>query len=136
MRLLSGLIRASVWAGQGIRDPVSVVWRACRRWLATQGSYARDVEPSDRGWLVQQGVLHSSRSPGNACLSGLSSGRMGTRQHPANPQSKGCGAVMRSAPFGWLPWEDERIWELAPLEAALPGLVTGPGGGPGHGLRG
>jgi ADP-ribosylglycohydrolase len=36
------------------------------------------------------------RAPGNACLSGL---REGARPG-VNPNSKGCGTVMRSAPFG------------------------------------
>jgi ADP-ribosylglycohydrolase len=110
-----GLIRAGVAADSGAGDdnPASVIWRAYLRWLSTQTRAGSDGGGTEPGWLVTQPALHSRRSPGNACISGLSSGRMGTRERPANPGSKGCGAVMRSAPFGWLPWDDARIWDLA-----------------------
>ena len=39
---------------------------------------------------------------------------MGTLEAPENPDSKGCGAVMRSAPFGLLVgWEPQLIFQLA-----------------------
>ncbi|GAA3058648.1 hypothetical protein GCM10020000_46790 [Streptomyces olivoverticillatus] len=39
---------------------------------------------------------------------------MGTLQSPKNPESKGCGTVMRSAPFGLLAgWEPQHVFQLA-----------------------
>jgi ADP-ribosylglycohydrolase len=46
--------------------------------------------------LAAQPWLYARRAPGNACVSGL---RDGARPG-VNPDSKGCGTVMRSAPFG------------------------------------
>nr|WSZ13434.1 ADP-ribosylglycohydrolase family protein [Streptomyces canus] len=81
------------------------------RWLETQGKpgpeHATVPEDSPRGGLIDQAWLYSRRAPGNACLSGTAQ-----RYHPepwlalegkpgqVNPDSKGCGTVMRSAPFG------------------------------------
>jgi ADP-ribosylglycohydrolase len=39
--------------------------------------------------------------------------RRGTLEHPANPGSKGCGAVMRSAPFGLVRPGLEDTWQMA-----------------------
>ncbi|MFI9645280.1 ADP-ribosylglycohydrolase family protein [Streptomyces sp. NPDC052040] len=62
--------------------------------------------PEGATGLAARPWLYARRAPGNACLSGLAQdfvpdpaaplGRPG----PVNPDSKGCGAVMRSAPFG------------------------------------
>ncbi|MEW2403098.1 ADP-ribosylglycohydrolase family protein [Streptomyces sp. NPDC046862] len=74
------------------------------RWLDTQ--HTTEPAPGVPGGLAAQPWLYARRAPGNACLSGLA------RDHvpdpaaelgppgPVNPDSKGCGAVMRSAPFG------------------------------------
>ncbi|MCD7809106.1 MAG: ADP-ribosylglycohydrolase family protein [Erysipelotrichaceae bacterium] len=43
--------------------------------------------------------LNYSRAPGITCLNALSSGKIGTIDHPLN-DSKGCGSVMRVAPAG------------------------------------
>lgn len=104
-----GLIRASA-GGHNMSGTAAVVHNAYLRWLTTQGERARPA--GEPGWLVTQPVLHARRAPGNSCLSGLGAG-VGTRRTPANPDSKGCGAVMRSAPFGWLPRDDDEIWNLA-----------------------
>ncbi|MFI5684245.1 ADP-ribosylglycohydrolase family protein [Streptomyces sp. NPDC051636] len=90
--------------------------RAYQRWLETQlrpgpevgeltqatgGSY-----DGPRGGLINEPWLYARRAPGNACLSGLAQdflpepwSELGP-PGPVNPDSKGCGAVMRSAPFG------------------------------------
>lgn len=58
--------------------------------------------------------LYARRAPGQACLRGLLLGGMGTPAAPANPKSKGCGAVMRSAPFGLVPrWDADQAFRLA-----------------------
>ncbi|MFI6153366.1 ADP-ribosylglycohydrolase family protein [Kitasatospora sp. NPDC051170] len=105
-----GLIRGFVrgWSGGGGSVP-EAVHGAYRRWLRTQYQPQPDAEPQQRpydGWLLRQPFLYARRAPGNACLSGVSEhpefeapaaiGRPG----PINPGSKGCGTVMRSAPFG------------------------------------
>ncbi|MEQ7123544.1 ADP-ribosylglycohydrolase family protein [Actinopolymorpha sp. B11F2] len=109
-----GLIRASVRADRGICHAPSVVYQAYLRWLATQDEPA--PPPDVSGWLGRQGWLYAQRAPGNACISGLRASRMGTREAPANPRSKGCGTVMRSAPFGLLPppgWEPRKCFDLS-----------------------
>ncbi|MGW7254414.1 ADP-ribosylglycohydrolase family protein [Streptomyces sp. NPDC054834] len=90
--------------------------RAYARWLETQlkpGPEASDpARPTGgsydgpRGGLVTEPWLYARRAPGNACLSGLAQdfvpepwAELGP-PGPVNPDSKGCGAVMRSAPFG------------------------------------
>ncbi|WP_051752116.1 ADP-ribosylglycohydrolase family protein [Streptosporangium amethystogenes] len=105
---------------------VDAVHRAYLRWLDTQrhpspppGSSGND--PIRTGLLREQRWLYSRRAPGNACLSGLR--HRGTvvpapfgEPGPVNPDSKGCGTVMRSAPFG-LPAGNPRnprhVFELA-----------------------
>ncbi|MFC9841769.1 ADP-ribosylglycohydrolase family protein [Streptomyces sp. NPDC060223] len=75
------------------------------RWLDTQLKAGPDQDV--HGGLAAQSWLYARRAPGNACLSGLQQedhvpdpaavlGPPG----PVNSDSKGCGAVMRSAPFG------------------------------------
>ena len=47
-------------------------------------------------------------------MTGLADERMGTLDQPKNPDSKGCGTVMRSAPFGLLVgWEPQLVFQLA-----------------------
>jgi ADP-ribosylglycohydrolase len=112
-----GLIRASVRWDRGVCHPPSVVHRAYLRWLDTQTLPA--PPPAPDGWLAAQAWLYARRAPGNACLSGLSAGGMGTPSAPANPSSKGCGAVMRSAPFGLVPRTSAReAFDLA-VECAV-----------------
>jgi ADP-ribosylglycohydrolase len=60
--------------------------------------------------------LYARRAPGNTCLSALSQARKGNAKieqfgAQAENDSKGCGGVMRVAPFGLLParWS-ERDW--------------------------
>jgi len=53
---------------------------------------------SAAGGLLTERWLWSMRAPGHTCLSSLANGRVGVR--PVN-NSKGCGTVMRSAPFGF-----------------------------------
>lgn len=90
-------------------DPVAEVFRAHLRWLATQSAYS---PPAQAVGLAAEPLLYARRAPGNACLSGLRSPGMGTPDRPKNPDSKGCGTVMRSAPFG-LAHPAERAYQLA-----------------------
>lgn len=58
---------------------------------------------SDYGWLLDVEGMFARRAPGNTCLSALmgnvQNARTPTTKTPPN-DSKGCGAIMRSAPFG------------------------------------
>jgi len=99
-----GLIRA--WVRGNLRGLVSipmVVQHAYLRWLLTQREEPQDngEEIGRDGWLFMVRGLHSRRAPGNTCLSALRVGRGGLAG--ARNDSKGCGAVMRAAPFGLFP---------------------------------
>ncbi|WP_247042966.1 ADP-ribosylglycohydrolase family protein [Arthrobacter rhizosphaerae] len=102
---VDGLVEVLEWANEGIgADANACLWLAYLRWLATQGVPAPASAPVPQPrWLDTHEVLRHRRAPGNACLSGLSTGEMGTVYRPVNPGSKGCGTVMRSAPFGLIP---------------------------------
>ncbi|MCA6093852.1 ADP-ribosylglycohydrolase family protein [Streptomyces sp. SCA3-4] len=109
-----GLIRAQVRRSTGVWQPAADVHRAHLRWAATQRGWGPDERVPDAGWLAGQEWLYARRAPGNACLGGLADDRMGTLDAPKNPGSKGCGAVMRSAPFGLLTgWEPQAVFQLA-----------------------
>lgn len=102
---VDGLVEALEWANSGVgADANACVWLAYLRWLNTQGVSAPEPAPRPQPrWIDRQPVLQHRRAPGNACLSGLATGEMGTVYRPVNPDSKGCGTVMRSAPFGLIP---------------------------------
>jgi tetratricopeptide (TPR) repeat protein len=116
-----GLIRSRVRAiDKGICHEPTVIDHAYARWLATQGF------DSDRwggwdldGWLIEQRSLWSRRAPGNTCLSGLRAPQAGTFDQPIN-ESKGCGALMRAAPLGLVPfWDAETRFRLGAETGAL-----------------
>lgn len=102
---VDGLVEALEWANSGVGADVNAcLWLAYLRWLATQGEPAPAAAPVPQPrWIDAQPVLHQRRHPGKACISGLATGDMGTSMRPVNPDSKGCGTVMRSAPFGLIP---------------------------------
>lgn len=102
---VDGLVEALEWANSGVgADANACLWLSYLRWLGTQGveASAKAPVPQPR-WIDSNTVLHQQRHPGKACLSGLATGEMGTSIRPVNPDSKGCGTVMRSAPFGLIP---------------------------------
>lgn len=103
---VEGLIRAGVRTDRGLGFTVAVVHHAYDRWLDTQllpgPSGALD------GWLQGEQWLYARRAPGNTCLSALTEARKGGDRiqqfgGQAVNDSKGCGGVMRAAPFGLLP---------------------------------
>ncbi|MFD8482618.1 ADP-ribosylglycohydrolase family protein [Kitasatospora sp. NPDC059673] len=93
---------------------------AYRRWLETQRQN-RPILPD--GWLASQPLLYASRAPGNACMSGVVLDYTDAvpfgQEGPVNPQSKGCGTVMRSAPFGLLGMGPDEAFGRAALAAQL-----------------
>jgi ADP-ribosylglycohydrolase len=101
-----GILRAlQRFHGRGISNAIAVVDNALLRWLATQTREGADrwVDTGRRGWLLHEPRLHAQRAPGNTCLSALqrrlTDEHLPTISEPPNA-SKGCGAVMRSAPLG------------------------------------
>ncbi|MEV4092109.1 ADP-ribosylglycohydrolase family protein [Streptosporangium saharense] len=93
---------------------VSAVRNAYLRWLGTQ---RLPGPPHGLGWLGGQDWLYARRAPGNACMSGLTYGFAAPapfgERGPVNPESKGCGTVMRSAPFGYGARDARHAFELA-----------------------
>jgi ADP-ribosylglycohydrolase len=67
-------------------------------WHRTQ-RFGRGKGKDVVSWVYHVPALHSVRAPGGTCLRSLSSGVLGTVEHPLN-SSKGCGGVMRCAPIG------------------------------------
>ncbi|MEV1247673.1 ADP-ribosylglycohydrolase family protein [Nonomuraea sp. NPDC050022] len=111
---VEGLIRAEAPA-----DAVESVRQAYQRWLDTQDHPAPPPPdgPHRTGRLREEGWLYSRRAPGNACLSGLHRHFPGPaplgEPGPVNPDSKGCGTVMRSAPFGLAVRDPRAAFELS-----------------------
>jgi len=74
------------------------VYAAYLDWLVTQG-YNNPVGDRVTCWITNINELNARRAPGNTCLSALLSGERPTVANSIN-DSKGCGAVMRIAPYG------------------------------------
>jgi ADP-ribosylglycohydrolase len=119
---VDGLVEALEWANSGVGADVNAcLWLAYLRWFGTQGETAPPSAPVPQTrWIDAQEVLHQRRHPGKACLSGLATGEMGTSARPVNPESKGCGTVMRSAPFGLIPHiTPDAVYKLSSDAASL-----------------
>ena len=103
---VDGLIGAGIRRDRGLGLTVGVVHRAYDDWLDTQELSAPD--PREHGLLRSQAWLYARRAPGNTCLTALRDARRGGARIPqyggrAANDSKGCGGVMRVAPFGLMP---------------------------------
>ncbi|MEU8530223.1 ADP-ribosylglycohydrolase family protein [Streptomyces sp. NPDC048629] len=120
-----GLIRAHArGTAKGIGGAeTTCLLHAYRRWLDTQNYPAPPVRGGDdvvrTGWLRTQPWLYARRAPGNACLTGIAARHVPApsaapgEPGPVNPESKGCGSVMRSAPFGLTGGSPSRAFERA-----------------------
>ena len=100
-----GLLEWIEWQNRGqMADAAACVWLACLRWHRTQtGALPEGAPPAQDTWLDAHRELYERRAPGGACLSGLAEPGMGVPTDPKNPDSKGCGTIMRSAPYGMIP---------------------------------
>jgi ADP-ribosyl-[dinitrogen reductase] hydrolase len=116
---LEGMIRGKAEGAQfGEPEMLASIRRAYLEWYVTQVG-TRPAEGAE-GWLVRQPEMWSERAPGNTCLAALGAGGGGTIENPVN-HSKGCGGVMRAAPFGLI-GESEgapTAFEVAAEAAAL-----------------
>lgn len=104
---LEGLIRGHRGEHDGHWAPMQ---HAYQRWLHTQGVEPRwaenggvfATEPEPDGWLITNKGLFAMRAPGNTVTQAL---RAFSRGNPPGSfdnrlnDSKGCGAVMRAAPY-------------------------------------
>ena len=111
---LEGLLRASEDASL---DPLVEVHRSYVQWWHTQmlDGPPESVVP---GTLAAEAWLYSRRAPGVTCMSALrQTAEDGLLGSPATNDSKGCGAVMRSAPFALVGLQDAA--DLAMRAAAL-----------------
>ena len=70
-------------------------------WLATQGdSCGMSSDSQNRMWVYDDSRMHALRAPGNTCMSAIKSFANDGSIENADNDSKGCGTVMRAAPFG------------------------------------
>jgi len=111
---IEGLIQAGV-REQGL--DLAAVHHAYDRWLDTQLLPGPSGERD--GWLQGEQWLYARRAPGNTCLQALTAARGTPYGGQAVNDSKGCGGVMRVAPFGLLPESFSTEWVFdAASEAA------------------
>ncbi len=99
---------------------VKYIYHAYIDWVETQGfqnRYHKDRKKTT--WLCDIPELYSLRAPGHTCVSALISGKMGKVDKPVN-NSKGCGGIMRVAPFGLVSsFSAEEAFEEACNSAAI-----------------
>lgn len=116
---LEGLIRGhhALRAGT-LADPLPALQQAYLRWLHTQDR----TETALDGWLITNRELFAARAPGNTCLTALrglaAGGPVGTFGNRLN-NSKGCGAVMRCAPFAIWSEDVGEVFTLASAAGAI-----------------
>lgn len=102
-------MEALISAEGGQYENVAAVAYGLHRWYRTQKDVLDDTVRPEDGLLAKL-WLYARRAPGVTCLSALAKGRPLPPMRPlprvltqpghVNPASKGCGTVMRSAPFG------------------------------------
>lgn len=70
-------------------------------WLKTQVYYQHDPESfTPKMWIFEDKRLFHPRAPGITCMSALKAYKKFPELEAAENNSKGCGSVMRAAPFG------------------------------------
>jgi ADP-ribosylglycohydrolase len=114
---------ALLWTGGRRSEVRANAHAAYQRWLQTQRLSGPQGEQTVG--LLGEPWLYASRAPGNACMSGLRDnpelpevvafGKVGK----VNGHSKGCGTVMRSAPFGLVGVGPDEAFRLSAEAAQL-----------------
>ena len=115
---------------RGIGFVMQLVHQAYLRWYATQTTSQPPTEITTG--LASETWLYSRRAPGLTCLSALQMVAEDTTPRPillgqqARNDSKGCGTVMRAAPFGWIPCDrsDLEYW-IVPSAMEVAGYTHG-----------
>lgn len=99
---------------------MQTIYESYQRWFDTQfGPGAIDENIASKGALHQDKRMFAIRMPGHACMDAMRKGIIGTPQKPIN-LSKGNGAVMRAAPFGFfIDQEPTDVYTVSYLAAAL-----------------
>lgn len=119
---LDGLTEVLEWNNEGhAADELACIWLSYLRWYTGTGHPAPATAPYSLARpLNQVPVMHQLRGPGKATLAALATGEMQFISKNINPQALGTGALMRSAPFGYLPVADDAtVVKLAAHAAAL-----------------
>lgn len=92
---------AIVYANQNKKPIEKCLWLAYREWLGTQGESLHVKDPENPAmWIYRDRRLHARRAPGITCLNAIRTRHDGGTMHKSINGSKGCGTVMRAAPFG------------------------------------
>lgn len=94
-------------------------------WFQTQYPFMTKSELEQAGELVQREELNVPRAAGMTCVSSLEilkksrgQGKIGSPENLIN-DSKGCGTVMRVAPIGLIPEDEQTIFELGCRASAI-----------------
>jgi ADP-ribosyl-[dinitrogen reductase] hydrolase len=108
---------------EGSKTTLSHITQASQKkflqWLETQGPQAPKARLDLMRGIMRYESLWQRRAPGNTCLSALSHIR---QSRSIRNDSKGCGAVMRAAPYAFLA---ERFgMDYAWQAASAQGLIT------------
>lgn len=112
-----GLLRSvSRFSDRGVVSIETLTMHSLLRWLSTQEPSLSVHTPfPEASRLLADRRLHASRAPGHTNLSALKAalrdGKLPTPRRPRN-DSKGCGAVMRSAPAGLIAGSPARAFEI------------------------
>lgn len=103
-----------------LRPLMAACQHAYLRWGNTQGARIADLyDDGPRAQLFQRPAMRHRRAPGNTCLAAVRAGALGTCEAPIN-DSKGCGAVMRTAPIGLMRSASPQLaFELGCMAGAL-----------------
>ena len=103
---MDALIELIGWANEGVAaDDAACLWLAYLRWYQGQtGALPVDIPVIPGKFLDEQPGLKAHRGAGKATVSGLASGVQGHPKRPNNPEAAGSGTVMRSLPFGLVPF--------------------------------
>lgn len=117
--------RKSHWELMGHVSFSDAAWLAYGEWLGTQGDTSRMAQGAPKMWIYRDRRLHALRAPGNTCLNVIRHSKNGgTMEKPIN-NSKGCGTVMRAAPYGLMMRDDPQeliqrhVVHMAATDAAL-----------------
>lgn len=119
---LDGLTEVLEWNNDGqAADELACIWLAYLRWYRGLGR----PEPAHAPFSLARPLdsypaAVTERGPGRATLAALATGEMQFMAKNVNPEALGTGALVRSAPFGFLPVADDAtVVKLASHAAAL-----------------